>query len=517
MEVVVKENHLNTSVGFFSFVKTGSVNEGKYLGAGISHYLEHVVAGGSTTKHTESEYEEMGKQMGAIVNAYTTYNATAFYIITDKKYRDKALTNISEQLQFCAFDSSEVAREKQVILKEIVLRSTPPRAKMYQKYRELIYPNSNKRYPVIGYANLFKTISPDELSDYYHKRYVPNNMIFVAVGDFVADEMMSKIVSNFKDFERKQIEPVYLPTQAERNGSLEYIYEFDIKQPQTFINLILPATNYGNGLTLQTALDILFGNRKSPIRYRLIEEEKLVNKIQTYVQYAPSSPEGSITIYFEPTKSKNINQIIKIIDSEIKKYAHKGIEEEDIKKVITQHRADHLLSTLGVHQDCNRIGWSMMYYGVPDYYETKIEKLESLTANDIENAIKKYLVPQNRVIYSAVPKGKKEILTKQKIAKAEKSKAEKIEIDDEITLIYKKNTTKPLITGYLFLPISSNYENRENVGVLSFVANQMFKGSKEYKPLKLSEWKENTQATLSVKLNNVGTFIKFKSLKKGFP
>ncbi|MBS3740737.1 MAG: insulinase family protein, partial [Candidatus Cloacimonetes bacterium] len=142
MEVVVKENHLNTSVGFFGFVKTGAVNEGKYLGKGISHYLEHVVAGGTTTKHTEEEYKQMGKQMGAIVNAYTSYNATAYYIIADKKYKEKALSNISEQLQFCAFDSSEVAREKEVILKEIVYRSTPPRSKMYQKYRELIYPNS---------------------------------------------------------------------------------------------------------------------------------------------------------------------------------------------------------------------------------------------------------------------------------------------------------------------------------------------------------------------------------------
>jgi len=517
MEVVVKENHLNTSVGFFGFVKTGAVNEGKYLGTGISHYLEHVVAGGTTTKHTEEEYKQMGKQMGAIVNAYTSYNATAYYIIADKKYKEKALSNISEQLQFCAFDSSEVAREKEVILKEIVYRSTPPRSKMYQKYRELIYPNSNKKYPVIGYTNLFKTISREELADYYHKRYAPNNMIFVAVGDFVAKDMIAEIEETFKNFERRQLDPVYLPTQTVRNGSIEYVYEFDIKQPQTFITSILPAADYGDGITINTALTVLFGNRKSPIRYKLVEEKKLVNKIYAYAQFNPTSPEGTITIYFEPAATKDINKIKNIIDEELKHYAKKGMKEEDIKKVINQYQADHLLATPGVQEECNRIGWSMLSYGVPDYYKTEIEKLKSLEVKDLERVLQEYLLPKNRVVYSAVPKGKKEILMQQEITKAEIENAEKIDINEDISLIYKKNTTKPMITGYLYLPISSNYETKHNVGVLSFMAEQMFKGSEDYKPLDLSEWKENTQANIGVSLNNVGTFINFKCLKKDFP
>ncbi|MBS3742171.1 MAG: insulinase family protein, partial [Candidatus Cloacimonetes bacterium] len=416
-----------------------------------------------------------------------------------------------------AFDSSEVAREKEVILKEIVYRSTPPRSKMYQKYRELIYPNSNKRYPVIGYTNLFKTISREDLADYYHKRYAPNNMVFVAVGDFVAANMIKKIEDIFKDFQREQIEPVYLPSQAVRNGTIEYVYEFDIKQPQTFITSILPEADYVDGLAINTALDILFGNRKSPIRYKLVEEEKLVNKIYAYAHYEPTSPEGTITIYFEPVTTKDITTIVKIIDAELEKYAYKGIEDKDIEKVINQYRADHLLATPGVQEECNRIGWSIIYYGVPDYYETQIEQLKTLKVEDIEQALQEYLLPANRVIYSAVPKGKKEILSQQELAQAEIDSAKKYIIDDNITLIYKKNTTKPIITGYLYLPISSNYETKSNVGVLSFMAEQMFKGSKDYKPLDFSEWKENTQANLGVDLNNIGTFINFKCLKKDFP
>ena len=216
MEIVVKENKLNESICFYCFVKTGSVNEGKYLGAGISHYLEHIVSCGTTTFRTEDEYEKMEKEMGALVNAYTSYVATAYYIAVEKQYKDEALKILSEQMQACVCDSFEVAREKQVILKEIVMRSTPPRSRIYQRNNELVYPNSNSKFPIIGYTELYKTITRDELEDYYKQRYAPNNMVFVAVGDFVAEEMLSQVEESFKNFPTKQLDPVYLPVQNPR-------------------------------------------------------------------------------------------------------------------------------------------------------------------------------------------------------------------------------------------------------------------------------------------------------------
>ena len=49
LTVIVQENHVAAVATVRCFVKnTGSAYEGKYLGAGLSHVLEHVVAGGST-------------------------------------------------------------------------------------------------------------------------------------------------------------------------------------------------------------------------------------------------------------------------------------------------------------------------------------------------------------------------------------------------------------------------------------------------------------------------------------
>ena len=45
MAVILQEIHLVPLVSFQAYVKVGSIHEGKYLGSGISHFVEHVIDG----------------------------------------------------------------------------------------------------------------------------------------------------------------------------------------------------------------------------------------------------------------------------------------------------------------------------------------------------------------------------------------------------------------------------------------------------------------------------------------
>jgi len=56
LTVIVQENHAAPVATVRCYVgNTGSAFEGRHLGAGLSHVLEHVVAGGSTARRTEKE------------------------------------------------------------------------------------------------------------------------------------------------------------------------------------------------------------------------------------------------------------------------------------------------------------------------------------------------------------------------------------------------------------------------------------------------------------------------------
>ena len=107
------------AIAIRGYVLTGSMYEKEHLGDGISHYLEHLVSSGTTSKRTEKEYQRLERLMGGVQNAYTTNDETCYHITTTPEYFELADSMLFEWLTDCSFDEKEVKRERSVITQEI--------------------------------------------------------------------------------------------------------------------------------------------------------------------------------------------------------------------------------------------------------------------------------------------------------------------------------------------------------------------------------------------------------------
>ncbi|MBU4486065.1 MAG: insulinase family protein [Candidatus Delongbacteria bacterium] len=516
MEVVVKKNTSNTSVGFFCFVKTGSVHEDEYIGKGLSHYLEHIVSGGSTKNHTEEWHQNKRKEIGAITNAYTTFSATVYYMQADKQYTDSCLYLLSDNIMNCAFDPKEFEREKDVIAKEFVYRVASPMAKVYNKMRSRTYLTSNVKNEVIGEIEIFKKNTREDMMDYYNRRYMPNNMVFVAVGDIDPVEMMTKIENTFKDFDRRVLVPIYQPEEEIRPGNIKYIDEFAIQQPRAFITKLIPDADTEEFAAITMAAQILFEKRNSPVQYKLVEEEKLVNWIYGYFNDGGYFPESIIQIIFETKDASKLDHVVKRIDNIIADVAKNGITQQQINEVIAREKAQKILRTPDSDREAQNIGWNMIVYGIPDIFDIQMKQFEKLTPETVNEAIKKYFIPDNRVIFYGVPEGEKKKIedSGKNIMKTE---AEKIVISEDLSLLYKQNTTDPVIHGEIFMPVSTDYETLENAGSFQFVTDMMLSGgTKKYSSMDLSSWLEDHAVRLGSEIGPNGLYVSFKCLKDDY-
>ena len=86
-----------TVASAYVFVRTGSLFEGQWMGAGVSHYLEHLVSGGTTKMHSE-KYQTLISELGGASNVYTTYDHTAYYIKSSSKNIPKAIRALHERM-----------------------------------------------------------------------------------------------------------------------------------------------------------------------------------------------------------------------------------------------------------------------------------------------------------------------------------------------------------------------------------------------------------------------------------
>src|SRR5690606_16620974 len=101
------------------YVRTGGMYEGQWLGGGLSHLLEHLVAGGSTEKRTEAENRELLQMLGNNSNAYTTTDHTAYFINTTPENLAGAVDLLTDWLFHARITEEEYAREYEVVQREL--------------------------------------------------------------------------------------------------------------------------------------------------------------------------------------------------------------------------------------------------------------------------------------------------------------------------------------------------------------------------------------------------------------
>src|SRR3954466_14428968 len=95
------------------WVKTGSIHEGAYLGAGLSHYLEHMLFKG-TERRAGREISATVQAHGGYINAYTTFDRTVYYIDVPANHTTVAIDLLADAVLRSTLPAEEVVKEKDV-------------------------------------------------------------------------------------------------------------------------------------------------------------------------------------------------------------------------------------------------------------------------------------------------------------------------------------------------------------------------------------------------------------------
>src|SRR5882724_10916024 len=156
---------------------TGGVYEGKWLGGGLSHLLEHLVAGGSNGRRTEEQNKELLQAIGNNSNAYTSEDQTAFFINTTPEHMAQAVDLVTGWMFTASITPDEYRREYQVVQRELEMGKGEPDRQLYYMMAMNRYRVSAARVPVIGYQSVIQGLSRDDVFNYYKLAYVPNNMM----------------------------------------------------------------------------------------------------------------------------------------------------------------------------------------------------------------------------------------------------------------------------------------------------------------------------------------------------
>ena len=238
--------------------------------AGVAHYLEHKLFE-LPGRDVTAEFAAMG----AAVNAFTSYDVTAYFFSCTEHF-DDCLRLLLEFVDTPYFPEESVERERGIIDQEIGMNADDFGTRVFEQLMEMMYDRHPIREPILGTSQSIREISPQVLDTCHKAFYNPSNMLLCVVGDVDAQTVAELALDVLGAEKRPMGEKEALPAeemvchQALRRGNME------VTMPCFSLGFKCEPLGKGEAAIRQEfvadlACEVLFGEA-SPLYLRMYED-----------------------------------------------------------------------------------------------------------------------------------------------------------------------------------------------------------------------------------------------------
>jgi zinc protease len=371
---------------------------------GVSHFLEHMIFNGSRDHPSQDALNQAIQSIGGRDNAGTSREQTSYFINCPSENWKEALAILTDMVNRPVLDQGEFEREREVVLEEIRLAKDNHTGWLFHEMMRKAFEHHVYQHPVLGYEETLQGLTVDNMRDYHSRFYVPNNMFLVAAGDFDAEEMMSETRSLWNDISSRDVtipdtwkedpqndtREIFIPRDVE-----SVYFQFFFKGP-SLLNEDFPALH-----VLMTALG---DGESSRLVKRLKNEKTLVSQVgSTLYGMNDSAIIGFGGRTDDPDK---LDDIARESTDVLNGFLEDGISREELEKAKRIAHADRVFqaeTTIGMTSETGYLATS----GGVEFPFLFEQKLEDVTAGDVNSAARRYLSADRLTIGAVIPSGAK--------------------------------------------------------------------------------------------------------------
>ena len=386
LNVLLVESRKSPVVSIQMWVKTGSADEKKGM-EGISHFIEHLVFKGSE-KFGVGEMAQTIEGSGGVLNAYTSFDQTVFYVTVSSQFVEPGIEVISEMIGRPKFDTNEIDNEREVVIEEIKRSIDSPHQQSSRLLFSTLYRRHPYRVPVIGYDDNIRRVPRETILDYYHARYVPQNMNLVVVGDFKVADMKKRISRHFESLAKHKLMNVVRVAEPTRKSPSIRAQKGRFQESFFHMCFNVPNARHKDSVPLMALSAILGQGDSSRLVHQLRNTQNIVTSIGASV-FSPKEP-GFFAVS-ATLDHKNLVQALDEITGVIAELIAYGPSDDEVRKAVKQMESEKFYSMETVDGQAGLYGHFEFLFSDYKQFDRILKETANLTSADIQRVARKYL------------------------------------------------------------------------------------------------------------------------------
>ena len=388
LTVITEEMQHIRSISVGIWVKTGSRDEDPEWN-GISHFIEHMVFKG--TKHRSAE--DIARQVDSIggnMDAFTAKECICFNVKVLDEHLPIAMDVLSDLVLNPVFDVKDIGRERGVILEEIKMDEDNPDYLVHEIFTQNFWKDHPLGKPILGTKETVRTFEQQVVFDSYQRRFNPGNLIIAAAGNINHQRFVDLVTKHFQHMQAgtngfHSHPPKVVPRIIMRNKK-------SLEQVQNCIGVPCHPIAHEKRYASYILNTVLGGGMSSRLFQNIRERQGLVYAI--YSDLNPYRDTGCLGVYVGTSRT-SAGRVVESIIAEFRNLKSGPVPQEELRRCKDQLKGSLMLSLESSTARMSNLARQEMYFERFYDLDELIERIESVTADDLQNLANDFFRTEN--------------------------------------------------------------------------------------------------------------------------
>jgi len=373
------------SVAMGVWIKSGSRCEDPESN-GISHFVEHMLFKGTKSRSAQHIAREMDS-IGGNLDAFTGKETICFNVKSLADHVPIALDVLADLVLNPVFASTDIERERGVILEEIKIDEDNPDVLVHELFTQNFWKDHPLGKPILGTTATVGQLDQGKLFDYHSGRFRGGNMVFSAAGHLDHDRFVEAVTKKF--------EPL-VPGEADQglqtplaSARILLRNKKALEQVQLCLGVPAPPITDDNRYATLILNTVLGGGMSSRLFQTIREERGMAYAI--YSDLSPYRDTGSLCVYAGTSAGKAL-EVVDLVLAEFRDLKEEPLSHEELTRAKDQLKGNILMGLESSNSRMANLARQEMYFRQFFTVEEIIARIDSVDAAQVQSMAQRLFV-----------------------------------------------------------------------------------------------------------------------------
>uniref|UniRef100_Q01QF8 Peptidase M16 domain protein n=1 Tax=Solibacter usitatus (strain Ellin6076) TaxID=234267 RepID=Q01QF8_SOLUE len=364
-----------------------SVSVGIWIGAGsrretteqngISHFIEHMLFKGTTTRSAE-DIARAVDALGGNLDAFTAKELVCFNTKVLDQHLSQAFEVLADLVLNPMFREEDIEKEKGVILEEIKMEADSPDYLVHEIFSSNFWKDHPLGKPILGTPQSVRRFDSTMIRDFYRSVYSPANMVVTAAGHMTHEGLTALVQQYFASLPPGPAAPPDLQPSTHARIALRN------KKSLEQVHLCLGVPSYPlpheERFACYVLNTLLGGGMSSRLFQNIRERQGLAYAV--FSELNPYRDTGCLSIY-AGTSAESARQVVESITTEFRQLKGDRVGDEELRRAKDHLKGSLMLGLESTASRMSNLARQEMYFGRFFTLDELVESIEAVTAEDV--------------------------------------------------------------------------------------------------------------------------------------